>query len=152
MDFCSARVCWRIETSIPLVWDILGWNIQLYISHLIVYPAEPEKDKVLTGGWHQNGGRPVREMERRQPRLSLKISYWLGDVDSPDNGAMRIIPGSHKRDALPLSSDSDSEKILDLCVKAVTAVPFDRRMWYRRGLNTSSTSRKVLFSAIAAAG
>ena len=145
MDFCSAGEYWRIETSIPLVWDILGWNIQLYISHLIVYPPEPEKDKVLTGGWHQNGGRPVREMERRQPRLSLKISYWLGDVDSPDNGAMRIIPGSHKRDALPLSSDSDSEKILDLCVKAGTAVLFDRRMWHRRGLNTSNTSRKVLF-------
>ena len=24
----------------PLLWDILGWNIQLYISHLIVYPPE----------------------------------------------------------------------------------------------------------------
>ena len=131
--------------TFPLVWDILGWNIQLYISHLIVYPAEPEKDKVLAGGWHQDGGRPVQEMERPQPRLSLKISYWLSNVDSPDNGAMQIIPGSHKRDALPLSSDSDSEKILDLCVKAGTAVLFDRRMWHRRGLNTSNTSRKVLF-------
>jgi len=131
--------------TFPLVWDILGWNIQLYISHLIVYPAEPEKDQVLTGGWHQDGGRPVQEMERPQPRLSLKISYWLSNVDSPDNGAMQIIPGSHKRDALPLSSDSDSEKILDLCVKAGTAVLFDRRMWHRRGLNTSNTSRKVLF-------
>jgi len=131
--------------TFPLVWDILGWNIQLYISHLIVYPAKPEKDKVLTGGWHQDGGRPVQEMERPQPRLSLKISYWLSNVDSPDNGAMQIIPGSHKRDALPLSSDSDSEKILDLCVKAGTAVLFDRRMWHRRGLNTSNTSRKVLF-------
>ena len=131
--------------TFPLVWDILGWNIQLYISHLIVYPAEPEKDQVLTGGWHQDGGRPVQEMERPQPRLSLKISYWLSNVDSPDNGAMQIIPGSHKRDALPLSSDSDSEKILDLCVKAGTAVLFDRRMSHRRGLNTSNTSRKVLF-------
>jgi ectoine hydroxylase-related dioxygenase (phytanoyl-CoA dioxygenase family) len=131
--------------TFPLVWDILGWNIQLYISHLIVYPAEPEKDKVLAGGWHQDGGRPVQEMERPQPRLSLKISYWLSNVDSPDNGAMQIIPGSHKRDALPLSSDSDSEKILDLCVKAGTAVLFDRRMSHRRGLNTSNTSRKVLF-------
>ena len=24
----------------PLLWDILGWNIQLYISHLIMYPLE----------------------------------------------------------------------------------------------------------------
>ena len=29
--------------TFPLVWDILGWNIQLYISHLIIYPPELEK-------------------------------------------------------------------------------------------------------------
>jgi hypothetical protein len=91
--------------TFPLLWDILGWKIQLYISHLITYPPELDKDKVLTGGWHQDGGRPVQEMERPQPRLSLKISYWLSDVDGSDRGAMQIIPGSHKRDALPLESD-----------------------------------------------
>ena len=131
--------------TFPLVWDILGWNIQLYISHLIIYPPEREKVELGTGGWHQDGGRPVREMERPQPRLSLKISYWLSDVASPSNGAMQIIPGSHKLEALPPSSDLDDENVLDLCVKAGTAVLFDRRMWHRRGLNTSSTSRKVLF-------
>ena len=133
--------------TIPLVWDILGWNIQLYISHLIIYPPELEKkgEELGTGGWHQDGGRPVREMERPQPRLSLKVSYWLTDVDSPSNGAMQIIPGSHKLDALPPSSDLEDGKVLDLCVKAGTAVLFDRRMWHRRGLNTSNISRKVLF-------
>ncbi len=132
--------------TFPLVWDILGWNIQLYISHLIIYPPEREKVEELgTGGWHQDGGRPVREMEWPQPRLSLKVSYWLTDVDSPSNGAMQIIPGSHKLDAMPPSSDLDDGKVLDLCVKAGTAVLFDRRIWHRRGLNTSSTSRKVLF-------
>ena len=31
----------------PLLWDILGWNIQLYISHLIMYPPEPpDKQRV----------------------------------------------------------------------------------------------------------
>jgi len=133
--------------TFPLVWDILGWNIQLYISHLIIYPPELEKkgEELGTGGWHQDGGRPVREMERPQPRLSLKVSYWLTDVDSPSNGAMQIIPGSHKLDALPPSSDLEDGKVLDLCVKAGTAVLFDRRMWHRRGLNTSNISRKVLF-------
>ena len=131
--------------TFPLVWDILGWNIQLYISHLIIYPPELEKVDLGSDGWHQDGGRPVREMERPQPRLSLKVSYWLTDVDSPSNGAMQIIPGSHKLDALPPSSDLDDGKVLDLCVKAGTAVLFDRRMWHRRGLNTSNTSRKVLF-------
>ena len=131
--------------TFPLLWDILGWNIQLYISHLITYPPELDKDKVLTGGWHQDGGRPVQEMERPQPRLSLKISYWLSDVDGSDRGAMQIIPGSHKRDALPLESDSDGNDILELRVKPGTAVLFDRRIWHRRGLNNSNITRKVLF-------
>ena len=26
--------------TFPLLWDILGWNIQHYISHLIYYPPE----------------------------------------------------------------------------------------------------------------
>ena len=131
--------------TFPLVWDILGWNIQLYISHLIIYPPETEKAELGTGGWHQDGGRPVWEMERPQPRLSLKVSYWLTDVESPTNGAMQIIPGSHKQDTLPLDSDSTDENVLDLCVKAGTAILFDRRMWHRRGLNTSKISRKALF-------
>jgi len=131
--------------TFPLVWDILGWNIQLYISHLIIYPPEIEKTELGTGGWHQDGGRPVWEMERPQPRLSLKVSYWLTDVESPTNGAMQIIPGSHKHDAVPLNSESTDGNVLDLCVKAGTAILFDRRMWHRRGLNTSKISRKVLF-------
>ena len=26
-----------VPKTFPLLWDILGWNIQLYISHLIIY-------------------------------------------------------------------------------------------------------------------
>ena len=64
------------EKIFPLLWDILGWNIQLYISHMIVYPPEPKdaERKLKGAGWHQDGGRPVEEIERPAPRLSLKVS------------------------------------------------------------------------------
>ncbi|MDE2830230.1 MAG: phytanoyl-CoA dioxygenase family protein [Gemmatimonadota bacterium] len=130
--------------TFPLLWDILGWNIQLYISHLIVYPPEQKKDKIHQGGWHQDGGRPVPEMERPHPRLSLKISYWLSDVNTPEHGAMQIVPRSHKLDTKPEGSDA-GEGVLPVCVKAGTAVLFDRRMWHRRGINTSDVTRRVLF-------
>ena len=80
------------EKTFPLLWDILGWNIQLYISHLIVYPPEPEDTERNTKGahWHQDGGRPVEEIERPAPRLSLKISYWLSDTTILQSGAMKI--------------------------------------------------------------
>ena len=135
----------------PLLWDILGWNIQLYISHLIMYPPEPPDTPRVTKAahWHQDGGRPVPEMERPHPRLSLKVSYWLTDVTDRDNGAMRLIPGSHKLNTRPPNSDNnpdgDPEGAMDLLVKRGTAVLFDRRMWHSRGWNFSDVTRKVLF-------
>lgn len=133
----------------PLLWDILGWNIQLYISHLIMYPPEPSDTPRLQKGahWHQDGGRPVPEMERPHPRLSLKVSYWLSDVMHRDNGAMRIVPGSHKLDSRPPQTDAEGDPggAIDLLVKRGTAVLFDRRMWHSRGRNYSDATRKVLF-------
>ena len=135
----------------PLLWDILGWNIQLYISHLIMYPPEPPDTPRVTKAahWHQDGGRPVPEMERPHPRLSLKVSYWLTDVTHRDNGAMRIVPCSHKLDIRPPNRadnpDGDPEGAIDLLVKRGTAVLFDRRMWHSRGWNFSDVTRKVLF-------
>ena len=133
----------------PLLWDILGWNIQLYISHLIMYPPEPADTPRIrkAAHWHQDGGRPVPEMERPHPRLSLKVSYWLSDVTHRDNGAMRLIPGSHKLDTRPPpgEAEGDPDGAIDLLVKRGTAVLFDRRMWHSRGRNYSGATRKVLF-------
>ena len=133
----------------PLLWDILGWNIQLYISHLIVYPPEaPDIPRTQKGaGWHQDGGRPVQEMERPHPRLSLKVSYWFSDVRGPDRGAMRIVPGSHKLDDRPPQSDpeGDPDDAIELQIKPGTAALFDRRLWHSRGWNFSDVTRKVLF-------
>ena len=130
--------------TFPLVWDILGWNVQLYISHLIVYPPERDAGEGKPAHWHQDGGRPVPEMERPHPRLSFKISYWLSDVETPEHGAMRILPGSHKQDNRPAACQT-GEGVVPVCVKAGTAVLFDRRMWHQRGVNRSDVTRKVLF-------
>ena len=137
------------EKTFPLLWDILGWNIQLYISHLIVYPPEPEEaERNLKGAaWHQDGGRPVEEIERPAPRLSLKISYWLCDTTVPDCGAMRILPGSHRLVDKPAQRDptEDPQGAIEVKVKPGTAVLFDRRLWHSRGYNYSDQTRKVIF-------
>ena len=137
------------EKTFPLLWDILGWNIQLYISHMIVYPPEAQdaERKAKGAGWHQDGGRPVEEIERPAPRLSLKISYWLSDTTVPDAGAMKILPGSHKLVDKPFQQDpaEDPEGAMEVKVKPGTAVLFDRRLWHSRGYNYSDQTRKVLF-------
>ena len=136
-------------TTFPLVCDILGWNIQHYISHLIMYPPEPpgtERVRKVTG-WHQDGGQPIPDMERPHPRLSLKVAFWFSDVSHPDNGALRIVPGSHKLDERPPQSDPDGDPdgAIHVFARAGDAVLFDRRLWHSRGRNYSDVTRKVLF-------
>ena len=53
----------------------------------------PGEAKKAAAGWHIDGGRPVWEMaERPQPRLSLKVAFWLSDTTVPESGAMRVVP------------------------------------------------------------
>jgi ectoine hydroxylase len=65
-------------------------------------------------------------------------------VTTPENGAMEIVPGSHKLATKPEGCDT-GEGVMPVCVKAGSAVLFDRRMWHRRGINTSDITRRVLF-------
>lgn len=145
-DVCLELLDW--PTTFPLVCEILGWNIQHYISHLIVYPPEPPGAERKTSGahWHQDGGRPVAEMEWPHPRLSLKVSYWLSDTTVPESGSFRILPGSHRLQHLPERGPSgDPPGAIDVGVKPGTAVIFDRRLWHTRSYNYSTVTRKVLF-------
>eukprot|EP01052_Picozoa_sp_SAG31_P030808 SAG31_NODE_3196_length_4567_cov_4.393465_2_plen_209_part_00 len=113
-------------------------------------------DKRSSSGWHIDGGRPVPELETRpQPRLSLKVGYFLTDTTVPECGAMRIVPRSHKHGAPPPTSargapperrlGEDPPGTIELQVKPGTAVLFDRRLWHSRGYNYSDVTRKVIF-------
>jgi len=130
--------------ALPLVRDVLGWNIYVYHCHLDAHPpvaarAEP------AWRWHQDGGRQNVELASPRPRLSLKVAWFLTDVPTADHGALRVVPGSHTRDALP--RDREPEDAVPLLVRAGTAVVVDRRLWHARGDNRSEMTRRVLFYA-----
>jgi ectoine hydroxylase len=127
-------------TTFPLVYTSLGWNIYVYHCHLDVHPplVEPPRWR-----WHQDGGRQNLELESPRPRLSVKVAYFLTDVEEPEQGALRVIPGSHVRDTLP--KDAEPEEATPLLVRAGSAVVFDRRLWHARGDNRSERTRKALF-------
>jgi ectoine hydroxylase-related dioxygenase (phytanoyl-CoA dioxygenase family) len=59
---------------------------------------------------------------------------------------MKIVPGSHKLDALPRRDpEGDPEGAIELRVRPGTAVFFERRMWHSRSHNFSDVTRKALF-------
>ena len=138
------------QRTFPKVWGILGWNIQLYHSDMIITPplkgSSPDETRRLE--WHQDSGRLNLELEGNpRPRVSLKIGFFLTDTLGSGCGNFNVIPGSHRYNTLSLPEDgiSDPENALSICVPAGSAVFFDRRLWHSGSDNKSKQTRKVFF-------
>ncbi len=136
--------------TFPKVWGILGWNIQLYHTDMIISPPEKNEEsrRKKRLEWHQDSGRLNLELEGDpRPRVSLKVGFFLTDTSKPGHGNFCIVSGSHRRNELEMPQDevSDPEDALAVCVPPGTAVFFDRRLWHSGSPNHSDLARKVLF-------
>lgn len=133
--------------TFPKVLGMLGWNLQLYHSHMIITPP------MATGGpgqkglnWHKDSGRLNQELETDpQPRISLKVAYFLTDTSQVGRANLYVIPGSHLLNKLPLDENGDPKGGIAVLARPGTAVFFDRRIWHASSPNTSTVARKVLF-------
>ncbi len=137
----------------PLICSVLGWNIQLYHSHIDVHPplAGPPPP---VWRWHQDGGRQNLEIEPPgpRPRLSLKMALFLSDVSVPGRGNMLVIPGSHHRNELarpqaPENGFEQPQGHVPVLAEPGTVCVFDRRIWHARSPNLSRVTRKAIFAA-----
>ena len=137
--------------TFPKVWGILGWNIQMYHSHLVVTPPQPgakqQGDRRLS--WHQDSDRLNHEMETSpRPRISIKVAYFLSDTSEPDRGNFMVIPGSHMQDSINLPNGNrkvELEEGVPILAPVGSAVFFDRRIWHTASANFWDQARKVLF-------
>ena len=94
---------------------------------------------------HAEGG-PVTEPGRYQ----VCNSVWLLDDFTADNGATRVVPGSHRsgkspRDELSDVRDPHPGEVL-LLAPAGTVVVFNSHLWHGGTLNRSSMPRRALHS------
>lgn len=82
--------------------QFVGPNIALFASHYLSKPPV-EGLPVL---WHQDGSYwPLEPME--------VVTLWLAVDDSlPENGCMRVIPGTHRLDLQELQRRTDVESVL----------------------------------------
>jgi hypothetical protein len=132
------------------VWSILGWNLDVYHSHVDVHP-QVAGQRPFRFGWHQDGGRQNREVEGDpRPRLSVKAVYWLSDVSRGGRRNLRLVPGSHRTNWIegPPRRDMawpDPAGAIEVRAGAGDVVLFDRRIWHARSINRSTTVRKAVF-------
>ena len=134
-------------TTFPKVWGILGWNIQLYHSHTIITPPNAVSGPGQQGlNWHKDSGRLNNELETDpQPRVSLKVAFFLTDTSELGRANLYVIPGSHLLNKLPVDEEKRPKGGVPVRAKPGDAVFFDRRIWHSSSPNTSQMPRKVLF-------
>ena len=74
----------------------------------------------------------------------INVSWCLDDF-TEDNGATRIVPGSHRLNRSPRPDDEDNS--VPLVAPAGTMVAFESRIWHRTGENrTRDRQRAALFA------
>lgn len=65
---------------------------------------------------------------------------WMLDDFTPENGATRIVPGSHLRNGPP--DYSTIPETVPVCAPAGTAMVFDGRLWHQTGANVTVDERR----------
>ncbi|GIU89167.1 MAG: hypothetical protein KatS3mg010_0266 [Acidimicrobiia bacterium] len=77
-----------LPTVFPKVFGILGWNIQLFHTQLVVTPPTHPDAPAGGYGWHQDNNRMNIDFETPppHPRVSVKVGYFLTDLPRPGMG------------------------------------------------------------------
>jgi ectoine hydroxylase len=145
-DLISREETWLELVDLPAtfakVWGVLGWHIQLFHTQLIVTPPAPSGAVPGAYGWHQDNNRMNLDLETTpQPRVSMKVGYFLTDLPHPGMGNLSVVPGSHLRARPDQSTDATPEGAVEIIAEAGDAVLFDRRLWHAASTNASNRSR-----------
>lgn len=134
------------ERTFPLVLDLMGGDIQLSTSHLIVRPPVPDDTpktyKAIN--WHSDAPQAVAYDGRI---IAMKVGYFLSDVSRPGSGALLVVPGSHKGMDLERGPDGEvpDDRVFEVNARPGDAVLFQHRTYHAVGPNYSGRPRKVLY-------
>ncbi|CAG7645118.1 phytanoyl-CoA dioxygenase family protein [Paenibacillus allorhizosphaerae] len=138
---------------LPLMVHLMGYNIQLHISHLTVRKPNPNDLKTTTSSfinWHQDGPHPkFPNIGGLTATYYIKVCYILSDMSEPDRGNTKVIPGSH---LLPHFQPSQTDVNVPLkgeiqiCGKPGDAFVFAQNLWHAGSPNRSASfERRQLF-------
>ena len=141
------------ESILPLIVNILGYNIQLHLSHLTVRHANPDRgenpSRKNSVGWHQDG--PVPRFPRVggvTPLYYLKVCYILSDMTEPHRGNTKIVPNSGDAPFELVYKEGSRDEVegeLQMCGKPGDAFVFPQNLWHAAAPNLSDLTRRQLF-------
>ena len=136
-----------------LTYDDIFWEVPLHANVLPIVERVLDKECLLSSFCSLvlgpgEAAQPIHEdtqlIPLPRPHIPITLNaIWAVSHFTPDNGATRIIPGSHKLDHSP-----DYGKAYDAVTATMPAgsvMLFDSALWHGGGANTSN-ARRFAFS------
>jgi ectoine hydroxylase-related dioxygenase (phytanoyl-CoA dioxygenase family) len=130
--------------------QILGPGIALTGSHAVVRGRSPlsrEEARSRPLGWHRDLGVSSLEMSEPHPRLSVKAALWLTPLTGPWQGAMQVVPGSHRLVG-PLPIDRSTGRphgATEVLAEPGDVFLFEQRLWHAGSPNLTDSPRISIF-------
>jgi ectoine hydroxylase-related dioxygenase (phytanoyl-CoA dioxygenase family) len=137
---------------LPIVAELLSDNIFLMSSRAMIRDQAPMTDLEFSAfrlDWHRDLGTSALEMTEPHPRLSVKVAYWLTDLHAPGQGAMQVVPGSHRLTG-PITINPDTGHpfgAIEIHANSGDALLFEQRLWHAAAPNITANPRICLFFA-----
>ncbi|HRW05655.1 MAG TPA: phytanoyl-CoA dioxygenase family protein [Caldilineaceae bacterium] len=140
---------------LPLVVDLIGYNIQIRTSHLDVRPPMRAADTEKALGardsffpWHSdapNYGWPT--VDGVIPYMEMKVGLYLTDLTQHNSGAICVVRGSHRRAQRDEQGELliDPADIVEVNVRPGTALVWRTALLHCVTPNLSDHARKCLY-------
>ena len=140
---------------LPLVVDLIGYNIQIRTSHLDVRPPMRPQDAERALGardsffpWHSdapNYGWPT--VDGVIPYMEMKFGLYLTDLTQHNSGAICVVRGSHRRAQRDSEGNLliDPADIVEVNVRPGTALVWRTALLHCVTPNLSDHARKCLY-------
>jgi ectoine hydroxylase-related dioxygenase (phytanoyl-CoA dioxygenase family) len=134
------------ETTVPLVVQLLSFNLRLAKSHIIYkYPDVP--NEAPSRNWHRDFMETPDDLgPHRYPRVLIKVVYQLSDTTTKSTGNTLILPRSNnltRKLEFP-EGQTDPTGAVALELRAGDAYLFESRTFHSIGENYTSVPRKCL--------
>lgn len=95
------------------------------------------------GAWHVDV--PLGQLDEPLPDFPLTTqNAWMLDDFTPDNGATRIVPGSHRSRKKPRWAEGELPDGKPLCAPAGSVAIWLSNTWHRSGPNSTDRPRRAI--------
>ncbi len=79
-----------------------------------------------------------------QPRVSVKVGYFLTDLPRTGMGNLCVVAGSHRSGRPAVRDGEQPDGVIEIRAAAGDAIIFDRRLWHAASVNCSNQTRVLV--------